>query len=102
MKPSLQSVLIRDVAQMLRENGVNVGQNNLFKWMRDNGYLIKTPGPKYNTPTYKAMQLSLFSVKKNRVTHNDDTISTRFTTMVTYTGQKYFYNSFVEKEKKIS
>ena len=92
---SQDSVLIRELAKILKQNGVQIGQNRLFEWLRNNGYLIKAEGEDKNTPTQKAMNLGLFEVKERAVNCPDGRIFTSLTTMVTGKGQQYFVNKFL-------
>ena len=79
----------------------NIGGNRLFRWMRDQGYLISRKGTDYNTPTQKSMDLGLFKIKESTVTHSDGSISIHKTTKVTGKGQQYFINKFMKmKEEK--
>lgn len=95
---SNQAILIGNLAKLLRQNGYEIGQNKLFKWLRDNDYLIKRKGNSYNMPTQKSMDLELFYIKEKVVNIKDQTILTR-TTMVTGKGQLYFINLFLGEEK---
>nr|DAY71428.1 MAG TPA: repressor domain protein [Caudoviricetes sp.] len=97
---SKTSILIGDLAKILRGNGVTIGQNRLFAWMRDNGYLIKAKGVSYNMPTQRAMEMGLFKVKEGSyINSNGVTVVTK-TTKVTGKGQQYFINKFLEKNLK--
>lgn len=95
---SNQTILIGELAKLLKQNGVNTGQQRLFKWLRDNGYLIKRKGTDYNAPTQRAMELGLFKVKETVITHSDGHIVVNKTTKVTGKGQEYFINKFLDKE----
>lgn len=88
------SILIGDLAKILKQNGVNTGQKRLFKWLRQNGYLIKRKGADYNSPTQKAMEQGLFEIKETSVTLPDDGVKITRTTKVTGKGQIYFINLF--------
>lgn len=88
------SILIGDLAKILKQNGVNTGQKRLFKWLRQNGYLIKRKGADYNSPTQKAMEQGLFEIKETSVTLPDDGVKIIRTTKVTGKGQIYFINLF--------
>ena len=90
------SILIGELAKILKQNGVDMGQNRLFKWLRDNGYLIKRKGTDYNMPTQYSMDLGLFEVKETSITHSDGHISISKTPKVTGKGQMYFINKFIE------
>lgn len=92
---SKTSVLIFDLAKLLRQNGVNIGGNRLFAWMRENGYLVRRKGMDYNMPTQKSMEMGLFEVKETVITHSDGHITTNKTPKVTGKGQVYFINKFL-------
>lgn len=94
---SKDSILIGELAKILADNGVpNMGQNRLFQWLRDNGYLIRRAGTDYNTPTQYAMERGLFTVKETAITHSDGHVSIRVTTRVSGKGQQYFVNLFLK------
>ena len=88
---SQTSILIRDLAKLLKQNGVDIGEKRIFKWLRENGYLIKQ-SKNGNTPTQKAMDQGLFEVKETSITHGNGIITTHFTSKVTGKGQIYFIN----------
>lgn len=90
------SILVGELAKVLKQNGVNMGQNRLFQWMRDKGYLISRKGTDYNMPTQKSMEMGLFEIKETAITHSDGHTSISKTTKVTGKGQQYFINKFVE------
>lgn len=92
---SQSSILIGDLAKLIKQNGVDTGQKRLFEWMRENGYLIKRQGSDYNMPTQKSMELELFEIKETAVTHSDGHISVNKTSKVTGKGQVYFINKFL-------
>lgn len=92
---SKTSVLIFDLAKLLRQNGVNIGGNRLFAWMRENGYLVRRKGADYNMPTQKSMEMGLFEVKETVITHSDGHVTTNKTPKVTGKGQVYFINKFL-------
>ena len=92
---SENSILIGRLANVLKQNGIEIGQNRLFKWLRDNGYLCKC-GEKYNPPTQMAMELELFEVSYGSIVRADKSINT-ITTKVTGKGQIYFINKFLKK-----
>lgn len=94
---SKTSILIGELAKLLRQNGVEMGQNRLFDWMRKNGYLIGRAGTDYNTPTQRAMEMGLFEVKETPVIHSDGHITVNKTTKVTGKGQIYFIIKFTNK-----
>lgn len=89
------SILIGDLAKLLKQNGVDIGQKRLFIWMRDNGYLIKRKGSDWNMPTQKSMELGLFEVKESTVNNPDGSVRINKTTKVTGKGQQYFINKFL-------
>lgn len=90
------SILIGQLAKIMKQNGVDMGQNRLFKWMRDHGFLGKR-GDSYNKPTQKAMNLGLFEVKERTVNNPDGSIRVTITTKVTGKGQQYFINKFLKE-----
>jgi len=90
------TILIGDLAKLIKQNGVDIGANRLFKWLRENNYLISRKGNDYNSPTQKAMDLGLFQVKETTITHSDGHISISKTTKVTGYGQQYFINKFIK------
>lgn len=92
---SKTSILIGDLAKILKGNGIDIGQRRLFQWLRQHGYLMKT-GSSYNMPTQKAMELKLFEVKESTVTNPDGSIRISKTTKVTGKGQQYFINKFLK------
>ncbi|GAQ24253.1 phage antirepressor KilAC domain-containing protein [Tepidanaerobacter syntrophicus] len=96
---SKTSILVGELAKLLRQNGIDIGQNRLFEWLRQNGYLIKRRGTDYNMPTQYSMELGLFEVKETTITHSDGHISICKTPKVTGRGQIYFINKFKEKYK---
>lgn len=89
--------LVGELAKMLRQNGVDIGQNRLFAWLRDNGWLGKT-GCNRNVPTQRAMDMGLFRIKETAVTHGDGHVTVTRTPKVTGKGQAYFVNRFIEAE----
>lgn len=89
------SILIGSLAKLIKQNGVDIGQNRLYEWLRQNGYLIKRKGDMYNSPTQHSMDMGLFEVKVRTIVNPDDTVRTTRTTMVTGKGQIYFVNKFV-------
>lgn len=91
---STQSCLIGELAKILRQNGIEIGQNRLFDYMRDNGYLCRY-GERKNQPTQKAMEMELFEVKKTSITKPNGTILITATTKVTGKGQVYFVNKLL-------
>lgn len=97
VETSKTSVLIGELAKIIKQNGQDIGQNRLFKWLRNNNYLISRRGTDYNMPTQKSMNLELFEVKETTITHSDGHISISKTPKVTGKGQVYFVNKFVSQ-----
>lgn len=91
---SKTSILVGELAKLLKQNGVNTGQKRLFAWMRDNGYLIKRKGGDYNMPTQRAMESGLFEIKETAISHADGHTSISKTPKVTGKGQSVFVNIF--------
>lgn len=89
------SILIGDLAKLLKQNGIETGQKRLFEWLRENGYLIKRKGADWNMPTQKAMEMKLFEVKESTVNNPDGSVRINKTTKVTGKGQQYFINKFI-------
>lgn len=96
---SSTSILIGELAKILKQNGVDIGQNRLFEWMRENGYLISRKGTDYNMPTQKSMELRLFEIKETSVTHASGNITISKTPKVTGRGQIYFVNKIAHKQR---
>lgn len=93
------TILIGDLAKLIKQNGVDIGAKRLFEWLRENGYLIKRKGADYNSPTQKSMELGLFEVKETSITHADGHVSISKTTKVTGKGQQYFINKFLSEKE---
>jgi anti-repressor protein len=89
------TILIGDLAKLLKQNGVSIGAKRLFQWLRENGYLIKRQGTDWNMPTQKAMEMGLFKVKETSITHGDGHTTISKTTKVTGKGQQYFISKFL-------
>lgn len=96
---SKSSCLIGELAKILKQNGIDIGQNKLFQWLRSNGYLISRRGDSWNQPTQKSMELKLFELKKTNINHADGHTTTNTTTKVTGKGQQYFVNKFLNQER---
>lgn len=96
---SSKSILIGELAKILKQNSVETGEKRLFEWLRGNGYLIKRKGTDYNAPTQKSMELGLFQVKETAITHSDGHVTVSKTTKVTGKGQQYFINKFFGKRE---
>ena len=92
------TILVGDLAKLIKQNGQPLGQKRLFNWMRENGYLIKRQGADYNSPTQKAMELGLFKIKETAITHADGHVSISKTVKVTGKGQTYFVNKFLGQQ----
>lgn len=88
-------ILIGDLAKLLRQNGVEIGQKRLFEWLRNHGFLIKRRGADWNSPTQRAMEMELFEIKETAITHSDGHVTISKTTKVTGKGQVYFVNRFL-------
>lgn len=89
------SILIGDLAKLIKQNGFDIGQNRLFEWLRKNGYLISRKGESYNMPTQQSMQMGLFEIKESSVVNADGSVRLTRTTKVTGKGQVYFINKFI-------
>lgn len=89
------SILIGDLAKLLKQNGVDTGQKRLFCWLRENSYLIRRQGSDWNMPTQKAMEMGLFEVKESTINNPDGSVRINKTTKVTGKGQQYFINKFL-------
>ena len=94
---SKTDILIGQLAKMLRQNGYEIGQNRLFKWLREHHYLC-SKGAKYNQPTQRAMDLGLFRIKERTINNPDGSTRITVTTLVTGKGQQYFVNRFLNSE----
>lgn len=92
------SILVGELAKLIKQNGVNIGANRLFNWLRENGYLIKRKGTDWNMPTQLSMEQGLFEIKETVVSHSDGHTSISKTPKVTGKGQIYFVNKFLELE----
>lgn len=90
-------ILIGDLAKLLRQNGVEIGQKRLFDWLRNHGFLIKRRGADWNSPTQRAMEMGLFEIKETAITHSDGHVTISKTTKVTGKGQIYFVYRFLGK-----
>ena len=89
---SQTTVLVGELAKILKGNGTDIGANRLFTWMRNNGYLINRKGSDWNMPTQMSMNLGLFKIKETAINHSDGTTSISKTPKVTGKGQQYFVN----------
>lgn len=100
VETSKGSILIGELAKLIKQNGVDIGQNRLFEWLRNNGYLISRRGESWNMPTQWSMNRQLFEVKERTVNDPDGSIRITKTTKVTGKGQVYFINKFLAAEKQ--
>ena len=89
------SILIGELAKLLKQNGVSIGQNRLFEFLRKNGYLISRNGSDYNMPTQRSMERGWFKIKERTISEPNGSVSIKKTTMVTGKGQQYFVNLFL-------
>lgn len=92
------SILVGEMAKILKKNGINTGQNRFFKWLRANGYLIKRKGTDYNMPTQKSMNLKLFEIKERTIVDGNSTRIVK-TPKITGNGQQYFTNLFLSEKE---
>lgn len=95
---SRSTILIGELAKLLRQNGINTGEKRLFEWMRQQGFLISRRGTDYNMPTQRSMEMGLFEVKERTVNNPDGSVRITKTTVVTGKGQQYFINRFLQKQ----
>lgn len=95
VEASKTSILVGDLAKLLKQNGVEIGQKRLFAWLRDNGYLMKSNSGSYNMPTQRSMEMGLFEVKEHVINNPDGSIRVTKTPKVTGKGQRYFANKFL-------
>lgn len=93
---SENTILIRDLAKILKQNGIDIGEKRLFTWLRDNGYLVKKIGSDYNSPTQRSMNLGILEFTENTHVHNSGKITVTKTPKVTGKGQIYFVNKFLQ------
>lgn len=93
---SVNTILIRDLAKILKQNGIDIGEKRLFTWLRDNGYLVKKIGSDYNSPTQRSMNLGILEFTENTHVHNSGKITVTKTPKVTGKGQIYFVNKFLQ------
>lgn len=92
---SHSSILVGELAKLLKQNGIDIGATRLFAWLRDNGYLIKRKGRDWNMPTQKSADLGIIRVKETSITHSDGHISVNKTPLITGKGQVYFTKKFL-------
>ncbi|WP_373754796.1 phage antirepressor KilAC domain-containing protein [Jeotgalibaca porci] len=96
------SILVGELSKLLRQNGVEIGQNRLFSWLRENGFLIRRKGTDFNMPTQKSIDLELFEIKERTINNADGSIRTTRTPKVTGKGQQYFINKFLKELEIVS
>ena len=96
------TILTGELAKLLRQNGIDIGQNRLFIWLRDNGYLIKRHGSDWNMPTQQSMDLGLFEIKERSINDPNGSVRITKTTKVTGKGQIYFINKFLAESRKVA
>ena len=99
---SQSSILIGELSKLLKQNGIDIGQNRLFEWLREKGYLIRKTGEMFNLPSQKSMNQGLFEIKKRIVSNPDGSSRTTRTPKVTGKGQIYFINKFLSSEIRIA
>ncbi|WP_353421829.1 phage antirepressor KilAC domain-containing protein [Staphylococcus delphini] len=93
------SILVGELAKIIKQNGVDIGQRRLFEWLRQNGFLIKRKGVDYNMPTQYSMERELFEIKETTISHSDGHTSISKTPKVTGKGQQYFINKFLNEKQ---
>ena len=96
---SQNSILVGELAKLLKQNGIEIGEKRLYAWMRETGYLIKRTGADWNKPTQRSREMKLFTIKETVICHSDGHTSVNTTTKVTGIGQVYFVNLFLKTEK---
>lgn len=101
IETSKSSILVRELAKLLKQNGVDFGEKRLFAWLRENGYLIKRLGTDYNMPTQRSMDLGLFEIKETPIPRSSGITTINKTPKVTGKGQLYFLNKLAPKEQVI-
>lgn len=89
-------ILIGELAKILKQNGVDIGQNRLFTWMRENRFLISRKGTDYNMPTQRSMEAGLFEIKERTINNPDGSVRITKTVLVTGKRQQYFVNKFLK------
>lgn len=101
VEASKSSILIRELATLLKQNGIDTGERRLYHWMRENGYLVRRQGSDRNMPTQRSMNLGLFEIKETPINHNSGKITVNKTPKVTGKGQVYFINKFLSERLAI-
>lgn len=97
VRGSVNSCLVKELATILKQNGINIGQNRLFIWLRENGYLCRD-GRRKNQPTQRSMDLGIMDVREHVRTNSHGELVTKFTPLVTGKGQQYFINKFLNED----
>lgn len=95
---SKTTILVGELAKLLKQNGIDIGATRLFKWLRDNKFLINRRGGDWNMPTQKSMNMGLFQIKETNIQHSDGHVSINKTAKVTGKGQQYFINKFLDQK----
>lgn len=93
------SILVGNLAKILRQNGVDINQNKLFEWLRENSYLMSAKGSRYNLPTQRSVEKGWFEIKERTILNPDGTIKTTYTPMVTGKGQVYIIDKFLKNKE---
>lgn len=93
------SILVGEMAKLLKQNGIEIGEKRFFQYLRANGYLISRYGTDYNMPTQKSMDLKIFEVKETSITHSSGTVTVSKTPKINGKGQKYFINKFLKEQE---
>ena len=89
------TILIGELAKIIKQNGYDIGQKRMFSWLRQNGYLINRKGTDWNSPTQRSMEMGLFKIHETVIYHNNGEVDVKRTTKVTGKGQAYFVNKFL-------
>ena len=97
---SEKSILIGELAKILKQNGIEIGANRLFEWLRANNYLM-AKGESRNQPSQKSMNLKLMEIKKTTINNSDGSVRVTVTTKITPKGQEYFINKFLKNKELI-
>lgn len=99
---SEDTVLIKDLAAVLKQEGINIGSNRLFKWMRENGFLCKKKGEMWNMPTQRSLDLKIMAIKHGLYSDSNGEMKKTRTPKVTGKGQVYFINKFIGEKEVVS
>jgi anti-repressor protein len=98
---SSTSILIGEMAKILKQNGVDTGERRFYKWLRENGYLIKRQGTDYNMPTQRSMSLGIFEIKESAYLDGEGNNKVNKTAKVTTKGQQYFIKKFIGDDREV-